>query len=214
MLIDSVQQLRRSSSAVTLECEVRPCSYDDLKPFILGIHYAHVMPTSVMYKFGLFHNGDLVGVVTYGRTAAPAPSVGMFGKEERHRVIELNRLVLLPEYNHGNYTSFLVGNSLRMLPPGMGVISYADFGGQGHTGGVYRACNFLYTGDTKPRTDALSASGGHARHYQGDLTKRQVRTAKCKYVTFTGSRTDKRKLRKMLKWEVMDFNASKHSRTV
>lgn len=192
-----------------MECEVRPCQYEDTKPFILGIHYAHTMPTSVMYKFGLYDGEKIVGVVTYGRPAAPAPSIGMFGREEKHRVIELNRLVVLPEYNGGNYTSYLVGRSLRMIPPGLGVISYADIGGQGHTGGVYRACNFLYTGTTKPRTDAASVSGGHGRHYQGDLTKRQPRTAKCRYVTFTGSKTDKRRLRKMLRWEVKQYPSQK-----
>ena len=192
-----------------MDCEVRPCTYEETKPFILGIHYAHTMPTSIMYRYGLYSKDKLVGVVTYGRTAAPAPSVGMFGKEEKHRVIELNRLVLLPEYNGGNYTSFLVSHSLKMLPHGLGVISYADVGGQGHTGGIYRACNFLYTGTTKPRTDAASVSGGHARHYQGDLTKRQNRTAKCRYVTFTGSKMEKRRLRKMLRWEVKPYAGAK-----
>ena len=188
-----------------MDCEVKPCSYEDTKPFIVGIHYAHTMPTSVMFKFGLYDKDTLVGVITYGRPAAPAPSIGMFGKEEKHRVIELNRLVLLPKYNGGNYTSFLVSHSLKLLPPGMGVLSYADFGGQGHVGCIYRACNFLYTGTTKPRTDAASISGGHARHYQGDLTKRQYRTAKYRYVTFTGSKRDKRKLRNMLKWPILQW---------
>ena len=197
--------------SIKQRCEVKPCSYDDVKPFILNVHYAHTMPTSIMYRYGLYDCDRLVGVVTYGRTAAPAPSVGMFGKQEKHRVIELNRLVLLPEYNGDNYTSYLVSHSLKMLPRGLGVISYADLGGQGHTGGIYRACNFLYTGTTKPRTDAASVSGGHARHYQGDLTKRQLRTAKCRYVTFTGTKRDKRMLRKMLRWEVKRYTPNERT---
>lgn len=186
-------------------CVVSPCTYDETKPFIKEIHYAHTMPTSVMYKFGLYDSGKLVGVVTYGRPSSPAPMRGMFGPEMSDHVIELNRLVLLPEYNGGNCASYLVSHSLKLLPPGLGVISYSDLGGQGHTGAVYRACNFSYTGTTKPRTDAASASGGHARHYQSDLSKRQNRTAKCRYVTFTGTRRDKKRLRAALRWPVLHY---------
>ena len=109
---------------------VRKISYDETKPFILGIHYARRMPC-VQYAFGLF-DGDYpypVGVVTYGSPASPPLCKGIAGEENRKRVLELNRLVLYPEYNGNNYASFLVAKSLKMLPHGTFVVSYADWGG-------------------------------------------------------------------------------------
>lgn len=66
----------------------------ETKPFILNIHYARRMP-SVSYAFGLFENDRLIGVVTYGQPASPFLCIGVAGKENRSRVIELNRLCFL-----------------------------------------------------------------------------------------------------------------------
>ena len=107
---------------------VRRVTYDDTKAFILNIHYAIRMPC-VQHAFGLFDNDRLVGVVTYGQPASPSLCKGVAGEENRKNVLELNRLVLYPEYNGGNYASFLVGKSLKMLPHGKYVVSYADWGG-------------------------------------------------------------------------------------
>jgi hypothetical protein len=56
---------------------------------------------------------------------------------------------------------------------------------------------------TKPRTDIVSESGGHARHYVKGETKRQNRTAKHRYVYLVGDRREKRKMRAELKWKVI-----------
>lgn len=181
------------------ECsEVKQIAYADTKPFILGIHYAKRMPC-VQYAFGLFVDNVLSGVVTYGQPASPSLCKGVAGEENRRMVIELNRLVLLPELNGKNYGSHLVGKSLSMLPRGLFVVSYADFGGWGHIGYVYQATNWLYTGLTKPRTDKYSESG-HSRHYNANETRRQNRTAKHRYIYLTGKR--KSQLRQ-LRYEVI-----------
>lgn len=57
---------------------------------------------------------------------------------------------------------------------------------------------------TKPRTDKYSASG-HARHASKDETRRMERTAKHRYVFLVGSKREKRKMRKELRYEVMDY---------
>lgn len=181
---------------------VKQCSYEEAKYLILNLHYSHKMPVSVIFKFGLYYKDRIVGVVTYGRTSSPAPAKSLFGNEYRKIVYELNRLVMKPDHNGGNYTSFLVSHSLRKLPSGLGIISYADLGGQGHVGYIYRACNFLYTGTTKQRTDKVDIDGKHPRHYKKDSTKRRIRTSKCRYVIFTGSKTDKKRLKKLMRWKV------------
>jgi hypothetical protein len=152
----------------------------------------------VQYAFGLFIDGVIQGVITYGQPASPWLCKGLAGEENRHNVIELNRLVIVAEEK--NLASFLVGNSLRMLPKGLFVVAYADVG-WGHVGCVYQATNWVYTGVTKARTDIFSPSG-HARHHGEDKTLRQFRSAKHRYVFFTG---DKKKMLKELRYGVEPY---------
>ena len=190
--------------AIKRQLSVRRIGYEETKAFILYIHYARRMPC-VQYAFGLF-DGDYpypVGVVTYGQPASPPLCKGIAGEENRRHVLELNRLVLYPEYNGGNYASFLVGNSLKMLPHGTFVVSYADWGGWRHVGYVYQATNWLYTGLTKPRTDKYSEAG-HARHYAVGETRRQERTAKHRYVFLVGNKRETKRMRKQLNYPVYD----------
>lgn len=195
---------------------VERISYEQSKPFILLIHYSRRMPC-VQYAFGLF-DGDYpfpIGVVTYGQPASAPLCKGIAGEENRKHVLELNRLVLYPEYNGGNYASFLVGNSLKLLPSGTFVVSYADWGGWGHIGYVYQATNWLYTGLTKPRTDKYSESG-HSRHYKPGETRRQPRTAKHRYVFLVGNRREKKRMLSELRYQVLpDYpkGDSRHYRT-
>lgn len=182
---------------------VRRISYDDTKVFILNIHYARRMPC-IQFAFGLF-DGDYpypVGVVTYGQPASAPLCKGIAGEENRKHVLELNRLVLYPEYNGGNYASYLVSKSLKMLPNHTFVVSYADWGGWHHVGYVYQATNWIYTGCTKPRTDKYSESG-HARHYTKGETRRQYRTAKHRYVYLVGTKKDVKRMRQELNYPVI-----------
>ena len=175
------------------QLSVRRITYEATKPFILSIHYARRMPC-IQYAFGLF-DGEYpypVGVATYGQPASPSLCKGVAGEENRKNVLELNRLVLYPEYNGDNYASYLVAHSLALLPNHTFVVSYADWGGWHHVGYVYQATNWLYTGLTKPRTDKYSESG-HSRHYAKDETRRQLRTAKHRYVFLVGNKHTKKK---------------------
>lgn len=178
--------------------EVRSIEYSETKPFLMSVHYARRMPT-ISFAFGLFIDDKLKGVVTYGKPASPNLCIGVAGKDNAERVFELNRLVIIDETK--NNASYLVGNSLKMLPPGLIVVSYADEGWH-HVGYVYQATNFLYTGKTKERTDIYSE--GHGRHYDPNETRRQFRSSKHRYVTFTGTKRDKRELRQALRWPVFE----------
>lgn len=177
--------------------QVREISYELCKPFILNIHYSRHMP-SFKYGYGLFNNDYLIGVVTYGVPASPFLCEALAGYENRLKVLELNRLVILPN-SPKNSASYLVSHSLKMLPKGLFIVSYAD-SAWGHIGYVYQATNWLYTGMTNPRTDMYSESG-HSRHNCGDSSKRQFRSAKYRYVYLTG---DKKKQLKELKYKVIE----------
>ena len=167
--------------------KVKQITYNEAKPFIENIHYARKMPC-VQYAFGLFNsNNKIIGVVTYGQPASPSVAEGIIidGDKHRDKILELNRLVIIVHDNK-NYASYLVSHSLRMLPKNMFIVSYADTA-WGHVGYVYQATNWLYTGMTKERTDIYSESG-HARHACGDVSKRQIRSAKYRYVYLTGNK--------------------------
>ena len=124
------------------------------------------------------------------------------GGQNKHNVLELNRLVFLPSRGKRNYANMLISKSLKLLPKRMFVVSYADTG-QGHIGYVYQATSWFYTGCTKVCTDIKGINGGHSRHYEKQETQRQRRTAKHRYVTITGTKRDKKELKKQMKWQIL-----------
>lgn len=99
-------------------------------------------------------------------------------------VYELNRLCRRDEWTEP--LSQFVGCCLRRLRlMDWIVVSYSDEA-MNHHGYIYQACNFLYTGATKQRTDMYVPSGKHSRHYKAEDQGRfrVVRSAKHRYVYF------------------------------
>ena len=183
-----------------VDYQVKKVEYNDTKPFILEIHYAKRMP-SISYAYGLFREGVLVGVVTFGSPASAPLCKGIAGEGNRDKVIELNRLVLRD--NLKNEASYLVSNAIKLLPKPKIIVSYADTA-QGHSGYIYQACNFYFTGTSKPRTDMAAKDGKHPRHHLGDKTNRVARSAKHRYVYIHGSKSDKRRLLKALNYPIIE----------
>jgi hypothetical protein len=182
---------------------VRQVTYEDVLPFLLGIHYARRIPV-IQYAYGLYVGGVLVGVVTYGVPASPSITRGLAGEKNKDKVLELNRLCFLPEYNGGNNASYLVGHSLKMLPGQWFIVSYADTAWS-HAGYVYQATNFIYTGKTKERTDIASKNGGHSRHYEKGTTERVFRSSKHRYVYLVGNRRERKEMRRELRYSQMPY---------
>lgn len=181
--------------------KIKRITYEQTKPYILEMHYAKRMP-SISYAFGLFDEDQMTGVVTYGMPASPWLCKGICGEEFRKEVIELNRLVL--KNNKRNEASKLISASLNMLDAPRIVVSYADTA-WGHTGYVYQACNFLFTGTTKPRTDMAGRDGKHSRHHLGDKSNRVSRSAKHRYVFFVGTKNQKKAYRNALRYPVQPY---------
>lgn len=169
---------------------------------ILNTHYAHRLP-SISFAYGLYDKDELIGCCTFGSPASPSLVKGVCGGEYKKEVIELNRLVL--KYNRPNQASFLIGKSLKLLPKPKVIVSYADTA-QDHTGKIYQATNFFFTGTTKPRTD-IDTGIKHSRHYEGitDYSKRKFRSAKHRYITFIGSKVERRKMKQALKYPILNY---------
>jgi hypothetical protein len=147
-------------SANTTGYNVCQIETKDTKDLILNVHYAQRMP-SISYAFGLFLDGNLEGVCTFGQPASPSVCDGIAGKKWANIVVELNRLTL--RNNRKNEASRLVGASLRLLPKPLIVMSYADTA-QGHMGIVYQATNWRYYGLSEIRTDRVFIDGTKSKH--------------------------------------------------
>ena len=181
--------------------KVIPIKPFEVEPWLLQKHYARRLP-SLVYCFGLYENNTLSGVCTYGIPASPFLCVGVCGEKNKNRVLELNRLCI--DSKTKNAASFLVGRSLKMLPPESIIVSYADTA-HNHVGYVYQATNFLFTGTTKERTDMASENGKHSRHNMGDTTLRVDRSAKHRYVFFVGNQKQKAALLQELRYPILPY---------
>lgn len=203
-----------------IDYEVKQITRAECEPFIIGIHYAKRWP-SITWAFGLFCGDKLVGVCTFGTPASAPLRRGICGDELKDSVIELNRLCLRD--NKKNEASFLVSSSLRLLPRGKIVVSFADTE-QGHKGTVYQACNFIYCGLSAKRTDwkvkGLEHLHGqtiadefrgvknraHAmRDKYGDDFYLKPRSRKHRYIAITGSKTFKKSVLQNLKYKICEY---------
>lgn len=195
---------------------VRPVNKRETHWWMLNIHYAKRVPP-LSYAFGLFRDSELVGVITYGQPASPPLCKGIAGEENKHLVLELNRLVLRD--NLKNEASRLIAQSLKQIPTPRIVVSYADTE-QDHVGVVYQATNWLYTGCNDPRKDwavrgrenthvkALMNEYGSLKALQeavGDDFYWRQRSVKHRYVMLLGNKTEKKALIKALKYPILPY---------
>ena len=73
-----------------------------------------------------------------------------------------------------------------------------------HQGSIYQACNFLFTGTTKERTDKYTEGNKHSRHYKNENNHlRKVRTAKHRYIYFASDKRHKRIHKNALKYKII-----------
>jgi len=194
---------------------ILPIKSEETYPWLLQKHYAKRIP-QIMYAFGLYEESTLVGVVTYGIPASPSLCMGICGKEWSNKVLELNRLCL--QDNTKNQSSFLVSNSIKLLPKPTIVVSYADTG-QGHVGYVYQATNFLYTGLSANRVDwtVKGLEHKHSKTLSDGMTLESIkekygddfyyaeRSKKHRYIYFHGTKQQKKLLKSLLKYNTEPY---------
>lgn len=173
--------------------------------FLKPRHYAGRKPP-ISKAFGWEIDDRLVAVCTFGKPASPSLCVGICGKEYSSSVYELNRLCRVDELTEP-LSQFVSACLRRLRSDNWIVVSYSDTG-MHHNGYIYQACNFLYTGQTKQRTDKYTPDGKHSRHYSNEQQGewRVVRTAKNRYVHFaTFSKALKREWMNALKYPVLPY---------
>lgn len=154
--------------------------YTTAKNFILPKHYSGRIP-NIKWAFGWYINSELVAVCTFGKPASNSLCEGICGKENSKHVFELNRLCRVDGLQE-QLSSFVSACLRRLRVEDVIIVSYSDTQ-MNHHGYIYQACNFIYTGCTKGRTDFYN-NGGHSRHGSSENGLRQYRYPKHRYVFF------------------------------
>ena len=172
--------------------------------FLLPRHYSGRLPT-ISVAFGWYFGDELKAVCTFGKPASPSLCNGICGKEYSHSVYELNRLCRTEDLDEP-LSCFVSACLRRLRTRNWIIVSYSDTS-MNHNGYIYQACNFIYTGRTKPRTDRYAGQGKHSRHTETyDADYRIVRSAKNRYVYFcTFDKRLKREWKEHLNYPVMTY---------
>jgi len=185
---------------------VERISYNDIKDWILKKHYAHCIPT-VVFSFGLFNENKLLsGVCTFGMACANEYKAWL-----PYKLYELNRFVCI---NEKNIASFFLSQSIKNLKNIVGtcvLVSYADIG-QGHSGYIYQATNWIYTGICGYGNRIFIMKDGskkHNRHYKNiDLrmvSRIEKTSSKHRYYYFIGNKKNKKEMLKKLRFKIIPY---------
>lgn len=181
--------------------------YKTAVDFLLPKHYSGRIP-NIKIAFGWYYNNILKAVVTFGKPASPFLCKGICGEEWKDHVYELNRLCRTDDWTEP--LSYFIGKVLRFLKKNDWIIvSYSDTS-MYHNGYIYQATNFLYTGQTKKRTDIYGGDGKHGRHYikenRDKVKYRVMRSAKNRYVYFCAhNKITKKKMLESLKYPILPY---------
>tara|TARA_R110000824_G_scaffold70164_1_gene180360 strand:- start:203 stop:871 length:669 start_codon:yes stop_codon:yes gene_type:complete len=138
-------------------------------------HYSKTMPVGKLLKVGVWEDGEYIGVVLFGKGAAP----------QSHRPynignMEICELVRVALRDHKNAVTRIVAISMKFLKKTSSgirlIVSYAD-PLEGHHGGIYQGGNWLYTGKTNPCEKFRSVATGEIIH------TKTIRTGRRGYAT-------------------------------
>jgi hypothetical protein len=165
------------------------------------------------FAFGMYLSQVLAGAMTFG--PIPGPNArGICGDEHQAKVLELTRL-FIHEWAGRNAESKFLGAVFQLLTPlalkkgGLILLSYADTAA-GHVGTIYQATNWLYTGESTAKRYVLpDGSLGHGRTISSGRSTLGLPTVptsiKHRYVYFLGDRTQRKTLRRALRWQTQPY---------
>ncbi|UXO93980.1 hypothetical protein Pan3_58 [Pseudanabaena phage Pan3] len=137
-------------------------SADEVWPLVRDFHYSRRNAGLIQHAFAWREPGGL-----FGETGEPLAAVTYSQPVNRNfptDALELSRLVRRDDFD--GRLSELVAWSLRWLRGNVRcpfVLSYADTT-QGHHGGIYQACGFVYVGPTSKRMVGFQAPDGSFVH--------------------------------------------------
>ena len=201
---------------------------DSVKEWFIKKHYAKRMP-SITYCFALLNENKVtVGACSFGRPAAHQLVKHSFKGHYQNDFLELNRIVV-NDGLHKNTCSLFISKCLNMLPKPKVIVSYADTS-QGHIGYIYQCTNWIYTGLSEAHKDYAIKGYEHLHNMsimdmvradskdsdicKTDLLKKKFgedniykvdRPRKHRYFYFLGSKSEVKRMKKNLKYEVKPY---------
>jgi hypothetical protein len=173
------------------ELNIKIIDHKLAKNFIENWHYSNRCPTGKNIFFGLYitdsHGEWLYAVADYGIGVNPyqAQSLSkLTGRDVKStELLELKRLCRLePKIDSIQLTWFISRCNRILKNKGYKyIVSFSD-PTYGHTGGIYRAANFIYLGKTNAETHTVDSNGviRHRRYYfryaeRNNVTVKQAR---------------------------------------
>ena len=198
---------------------INKISYAVAMDIVVKNHYLH-RKAPCSFAFGLFDNeGEIKGVIIYGTPSSSSLRSGICGIHEKNNVIELTRLWVCDTVPK-NGESYLIGNTLKLVNKEI-IVSYAEIQ-QGHTGVVYQATNWVYTGLSAKRTNwTIEGDNRHCqtiadkynaieiREKYGDRFKLVERPRKHRYVYFNCNAKRKKYLLSKLNYQPQCYPKNK-----
>lgn len=125
-------------------------------------HYSKSLPSGKIVKIGVWEDGNFVGVVLFSQGATP--HIASPYKMSLFEVCELTRVALT---KHKSEVSKILSVAIKLLkkrcPKLKLIISYADIDQQ-HSGGIYKATNWIYEGVKNKNTRSAFIINGKKVH--------------------------------------------------
>lgn len=133
-----------------IDYEVKRIPCKQAKEYIIANHYSHGCHNAPSPCYGLFDQGNLIGVLMFATPCSENVRSSIFGKEYKSWVTELHRLHIL-DVTPKNTESYFISQCLKLLkqdkPEIRAVISFSDTT-VGHEGVIYKATNAYRIGKT------------------------------------------------------------------
>jgi hypothetical protein len=208
-------------------CTVEEITRAEAYPLIMRYEWLKSIPTNSQAYYGLrAPTGELLGVSIFGPTPGTA-SLDVCGKENAKLAIGLVRGACT-HVAHAHAGSHLTATACRMAAAKYGwriFVAYQDTRA-GEVGTIYQACNWHFIGATGRGTGGYRTrykapdgkwwtsrrfralkkrEGNEWPHYEKKGWKKGKEPDKGKYVHFEGGRLEKKRLRKQLRYPVLEY---------
>ena len=161
-------------------------------PFIRAHHYSGKVVNNSKLHFGVFLDGQLHGVMSYGPSLDKSKIIGLVEGTGWNEFLELNRMAfdsVLPRNSESRAISMSIKLLKKYAPQIKWIISFADACSCGD-GTIYRASNFVLTG-IKENLNLAELPDGTRIHKMtlasNPTTPRKELGGKC-YFDITGGR--------------------------
>lgn len=190
------------------EIEVKVIPSSIANPFIRRHHYSGKVVNNSSLHFGVFLDGQLHGVMSYGPSLDKSKIQGLVKGTGWNEFLELNRMAFddyLPKFSESRAISQSIKLIRRNAPQIKWIVSFAD-GCSCGDGTIYRASNFVLTG-IKRNTNLCQLPDGtkiHKMTLESNPTSPRPELGGRSYYQVTGGKFDWHRYVKVVGGTILD----------